>query len=498
MMNQGLGDWPRRRAEMSPDRTALIWDETETTYAELAERVYRLSSVLRDRGIHRGSRVAYFGTNHPAFFEVLFAVTALGATFVPVNHRLAVDEVTYILNDAEVSIVFYGADKSEHITDFIEATPSVKTWIPAETEIDELIRDADELREHVPVSLDDIAIIMYTSGTTGRPKGAMISHGNFTWATINQMIDLDIRKDDTSLAVAPLFHIGGLNGTVMSTFLKGGRTVILRGFEPESVLRAIDRYSVNSMFTVPTMLDMLSTHELYPQVNVSSLRSLVVGGAAPSDTTLERWLSRGVHIQQAFGMTEAAPTVTMLSSEDARSHRGSAGKRSFFTELKVVRSDGTDADVGEVGEVWLRGPNVIRGYWQRPDADDAFEADWYKSGDAALMDRDGYLYIRDRYKDMYISGGENVYPAEVENVLMSCPGVAEVAVIGVQDEKWGEVGVAVIVLQESQVLDEATVIAHARAHLAGYKVPKSVRIVASLPKTASGKITKQVLRDELR
>ena len=257
MMNQGLGDWPRRRAEMSPDRTAHIWDETETTYAELAERVYRLSTVLRDLGIHRGSRVAYFGTNHPAFFEVLFAATALGATFVPVNHRLAVDEVAYILNDAEVSIVFYGADKSEHIADFIEATPNVTTWIPAETEIDERIREVDELGEDVSVSLDDIAIIMYTSGTTGRPKGAMISHGNFTWATINQMIDLDIRKDDTSLAVAPLFHIGGLNGTVMSTFLKGGRTVILRGFEPESVLRAIDRYSVNSMFTVPTMLDML-------------------------------------------------------------------------------------------------------------------------------------------------------------------------------------------------------------------------------------------------
>lgn len=495
-MNEGLGDWPRRRAEMTPDRTALVWDQTETTFAELAERVARLATVLASKGVHRGSRVAYFGTNHPAFFDVLFATTALGATFVPVNHRLAVDEVAYILNDSHAELVFYGNDKLENITQYASATPAVREWLPAEIAIDDLIQDADPMTEHIGVTLDEIAIIMYTSGTTGRPKGAMLSHGNLTWATINQMIDLDIRKDDTALAVAPLFHIGGLNGTVMSTFLKGGRIVILRGFEPSSVLRAIDRHAITSMFTVPTMLDMLSTHELYEQVDVSSLRSLVVGGAPPSDVTLQRWLERGVAIQQAFGMTEAAPTVTMLSAEDARSHRGSAGKRSFFTELRVAREDGTTADVKEIGEVWLRGPNVITGYWQRPDASDSFEDGWYKSGDAAMLDEDGYLYIKDRYKDMYISGGENVYPAEVENVLMSCPGVAEVAVIGVPDEKWGEVGIAVVVAHD-QALTPDDVISHARELLAGYKVPKSVRITEALPKTASGKITKQVLRDQL-
>lgn len=494
-MNEGLGDWPRRRAEMTPNRTALIWDETETTYSELAERVYSLAKVLRAKGVQRGSRVAYFGTNHPAFFDVLFATTALGATFVPVNHRLAVDEVAYILADSQSEIVFYGEDKRDSIEHFAAAAPSVAEWIPAETEIDELIVDVEPLTETVGVSLDETAIIMYTSGTTGRPKGAMLSHGNLTWASMNQMIDLDIRKDDTTLAVAPLFHIGGLNGTALSTFVKGGRIVILRGFEPASVLRAIHRHAVTGFFTVPTMLDMLSTHELFAQVDVSSLRSLVVGGAPPSDITLQRWLSRGVAIQQAFGMTEAAPTVSMLSSEDAHSHRGSAGKRSFFTELKVMRADGTQANTNEVGEVWLRGPNVITQYWQRPDAADAFVDGWYKSGDAALLDEHGYLYIRDRYKDMYISGGENVYPAEVENVLMSCPGVAEVAVIGVPDEKWGEVGLAVIVANDAELTHDR-VVEHARAHLAGYKVPKAVSIVDSLPKTASGKITKQPLREQ--
>lgn len=498
MANNGIGSWPQRRAEMTPHRTALLFEDDEITYGELNERVARLSHALTEFGVRPGDRVAYLGTNHPAFFDVLFATLNVGAVLVPVNTRLAVEEVAFILSDSGTDIVFYGEDKRESIDRFRSAIPHVQQWIDAESTIDELITAHSPWQGNVPVEMDGPAIIMYTSGTTGRPKGAVLSHANITWASINQMIDLDIRPDETTLSVAPLFHIGGLNGTVLTTILKGGRVVILRGFDPAAVLTAIRDYRVNSFFAVPTMLDMLATHDQFPETDVSCIRSLVVGGAPPPDVTLDRWLKRGVPVQQAFGMTEAAPSVSMLAGEDAHERRGSAGKRSFFTELKIVDADGEIALPDVIGEILLRGPNVFSGYWQREDATrDAFDGEWYRSGDAGLLDADGYLYIRDRYKDMYISGGENVYPAEVENVLKSCPGIAEVAVIGVPDEKWGEVGLAIVVAEPGRDIVADAVIEHAKNHLAPFKVPKRVTVVDELPKTASGKITKQVLRANL-
>jgi fatty-acyl-CoA synthase len=336
---------------------------------------------------------------------------------------------------------------------------------------------------------------MYTSGTTGKPKGAVLTHGNMTWNATNQLLGLDFAQDERTLALGPLFHIGGLNGTVNPTLLRGGCVVIVRRFEPASVLEIIEQQRVNSFFAVPTMLDAMAREPGFATRDLSCIRSVNAAGAPLPLPTLRTWQDRGVTMQQAYGMTEAAPGCTVLDSADAVRKLGSAGKPVFFTDVKVVRPDGSDAGVDEVGEVVVSGPNVMAGYWDDPDQTAAVLVDgWYHTGDAGSIDAEGFLYIRDRYKDMIISGGENIYPAEVESALLELPEVAEAAVIGVPDEKWGEVGLALLIPSPGAAGDPDAVRTALRARLAGYKVPRHIRFVDQLPKTATGKVRKPDLR----
>ena len=316
-----------------------------------------------------------------------------------------------------------------------------------------------------------------------------------TWACLNQVLGFDLTGDERTLGLAPLFHIGGLNGSVNPTLLRGGCVVLVRGFDPAGTLEVIAQERVTSFFAVATMLDAMSRQPGFATLELSTLRTVAAAGA-PLPLPLRRtWLDRGVTVQQAYGMTESAPAGTVLDSADAVAKVGSAGKQQFFVDVKVVRPDGTDCDPGEVGEVLLSGPNLMQGYWDAPGATAAVLVDgWYHSGDAGSTDEDGYLYIRDRYKDMIISGGENVYPAEVESTMLELPEVAEVAVIGVPDLHWGEVGLAVVVPTPGAVQDPDALRSALRERLAGFKVPKEVRFVTELPKTATGKIRKPDLR----
>jgi fatty-acyl-CoA synthase len=360
---------------------------------------------------------------------------------------------------------------------------------------EELLAAADLEARDVPVSLDDPCLVMYTSGTTGRPKGAVLTHGNMTWNAVNQSMGMEFTQRERTLGLAPLFHIGGLNGTLNPTLLAGGCAVIVRGFDPGETLQVIEEQRVNSFFAVPTMLDAMARLPEFRTRNLSQLRTIGAAGAPLPLPTLRTWLDRGVTMQQAYGMTEAAPGCTVLDSADAVRKVGSAGKPLFFTDVRVVRPDGTDAGVDEVGEVIVQGPNVMAGYWDDPERTAEVLTDgWYHTGDAGSLDDEGFLYIRDRYKDMIISGGENVYPAEVESALLHLPGIEEAAVIGVPDQKWGEVGLAVLVATPGAQTDPDAVRTALRERLAGFKIPHHVRFVDALPKTATGKIRKFDLR----
>jgi fatty-acyl-CoA synthase len=504
MRNAGVGSWPARRARMAPHRAAWSFEGRTATYGELDERVRRLGHGLRSLGVGRGDRVAYLGVNHPALLETLFATGAVGAVAVLVNARLAVPEVRHILDDAGVVAVVHGAEHAAAAEALRPALPRVAHWVgvdgpddvPAATAFERLIAASPDEELDEPVDLEDPCVLMYTSGTTGVPKGAVISHGNMTWNNYNQLIAVDLRPDERTLAVAPLFHLGGLNLTVTPTMMRGGLVHVLRGFDPAKVLRTLAFERITSVFAVPAMLEAMQAQPEFASTDLSSLRTLLAGGAPLTRTTLDTWLARGVTLQQGYGMTEASPSGLLLDAEDARRKVGSAGKMSFFTDVRVVGDGGAPVKPGEVGEVVLSGPNLMTGYWNRPDATrEAFGDGWFRSGDAATVDDEGYVYISGRHKDMYISGGENVYPAEVENVLAALPGVRDAAVVGMPDERWGESGVAAIVASPGAEVDPAAVIAAVRSQLAAYKVPRDVVVVADLPRTASGKVRKHLLRD---
>jgi fatty-acyl-CoA synthase len=504
--NEGIGSWPERRLRSSPERDAIWFEGRTTTHGGFADRVRRAAAALAALGVRAGERVAWTGGNHPSALETLYACGQLGAIWVPVNARLTAPEAEYVLAHSGASVLVHGRDHGELADALRDRLPQVRSWIAAEPPLaggadslpyEQLLAAAVPEPRDQPVTLADPCLVMYTSGTTGRPKGAVLTHGNMFWNATNQLLGMDLTADERTLALAPLFHIGGLNGTVNPTLLRGGCAVLVRRFDPAETLQVIAEQQVTSFFAVPTMLDAMSREPDFATRDLTALRTIGAAGAAVPLPTLRTWLDRGVTMQQCYGMTEASPGCTVLDPADAERKVGSAGKPLFFTDLRVVRPDGTDADVDEVGEVVVSGPNVMAGYWNDPEQTAAaLREGWYSTGDAGSLDAEGFLTIRDRYKDMIISGGENIYPAEIESALLELPGVLEAAVIGVPDQRWGEVGLAVVVPSPGTPEDPDAIRTALRERLAGFKVPRHVEFVDELPKTATGKIRKPDLRSQ--
>ena len=489
-------DWIAHHADLTPDAEALIDDGRDLviTYAALEDRTRRLASWLMGSGVGEGDRVAFLAGNTTDAFEALFACAKLGAVLVPLNWRLAVPELQFIVDDCRPSVLIFEDDHAQAASELDIAT-KLELGAPYEA----AKASADPGRA-TPVSAthDDPWAIMYTSGTTGRPKGAIVTHGMVFWNAVNIGDAVQLTSASTNLNVLPTFHTGGLNLYTTPVLHLGGRSVNLREFDPARLFHWLESGEVTHFFGVPSVYQFLAEDPHWEDADLSRVRSWACGGAPMPVTLLERYAARDVVIRQGMGLTETSPTVFLTDEPHALTKAGSVGKPCLHTEIRIVDEDGADVETGEIGELWVRGPNVTPGYWERPEANaESFTDGWLHTGDAARRDDDGYVYIVDRWKDMFISGGENVYPAEVEQVLFRHPDVQDVAVIGVPDERWGEVGIAVVVPRDPESFDPDSLLASCESALARYKIPKRVRLTDELPRNAAGKVLKRRLRADV-
>jgi fatty-acyl-CoA synthase len=514
MENFGIGSWLERRRPKSGSKTALINGDRELSYEQLAGRSVRLASALRNGGVTKGDRVAYLGDNHPSFLETLFACGQLGAIFVPLNTRLAPPEIQFQLQDCGTETLIHARS-----LDVLAAAGAAGTAVTRRISVDDsadaatsgsaggqgtttaedygsvLAAGADQYVDEA-VGLDDGAMILYTSGTTGNPKGALLTHGNIVWNCMNVIVDFDFVSTDVALMISPMFHVASLDMGVLPTLLKGGTVVLEPRFDPARTLELIEKHRATTISGVPTTYQMLCEHPAWDSTDLSSLNKLTCGGSAVPLRVLEAYEKRGLRFSNGYGMTETAPGASTLPAARSREKAGSSGLPHFFTDVRIADFDGTVAAPGAVGEIQVKGPNVIHEYWNRPAATSESYAPggWFKSGDMGYKDDEGFVFVSDRLKDMIISGGENIYPAEVEQAITELDAVGSVAVIGVPDEKWGEVPRAVVLLREGALLTETDLRAHLEGRLARYKIPKSVVFVDEMPRTASGKIRKNDLR----
>ena len=485
-----LGRWIRDRARTTPARVAIDFDGRRVTYAELDERSERLAADLLAAGLGGGDRVATLTGNSPEHVEVFFACAKAGFLLVPLSWRLSPAELAYQLDDCEPAVFLVEDEYSESADTTLERA-SVE---PQRRRLGEISENGGQV--DADVADDDPLFLIYTSGTTGRPKGALLTHANCFWTNLSFDLGTGIVGDDVALQVLPQFHCGGWNVQPLLTWWKGGTVVLERSFDAERCLALIAEKRVTTLMGVPAIYLFMAQEPGFETADLASVRQAVVGGAPMPEALLETWSARGIDIVQGYGLTEAAPNVLCLPAEDAVRKVGFAGKPYPYVEV-ALRDPGSGhlLDGYGEGELVVRGPNVFAGYWGNPEATAAAIIDgWLLTGDLAERDDEGFYRICARLKDMYISGGENVYPAEVESVLHEHPAVADVAVVAVADERWGEVGIAAVVVADARTVDEEELLDHCRARLARFKVPKGVRFVDELPRSGMGKVLKDALR----
>ncbi len=501
----GIGYWLTKREVISPLKEAVVDGERRLTYRQLNRRVNRLSWALKGLGLAKGDRLAMLSLNRLEFVEVIMAAAKLGLILVPLNWRLTAAELAYILTDSGARTLIFdpelerlageitaSVDFDNRVVLGSKACLNAQPYEPLLAEQSEAEPEPDQ-----PVDLDTPHIIMYTAGTTGRPKGAVLSQGASFWNALNLQVDLEFTSVDRDLLVLPMFHIGGIGLFTLPMLYVGGTVIIQRSFDPAECLKLLEKEDITLFFGVPAIFLMLIQFPEFRPEAFKDVRLVMSGGAPLPVSLIQSYRERGVILQQGFGMSEAAPSIAVLPRERALAKAGSIGRPVFHLEVMIADEDLNELPRGEVGELVMRGPNIMQGYWNRPEATEAaFAGGWFHSGDLARMDEDGDLFIVDRKKDMFISGGENVYPAEVENAIHELDQVSEAAVIGVKDAKWGEVGKAVVVLKEGRSLTEEELIDFLKTRLAKYKIPKSVAFVDALPRNAAGKVLKNVLRRE--
>jgi len=498
---QGIAYWIDKRACITPERIALTGETRTLTYKEMAGEMNSLARTLAlGYSIQRGDRVAILARNRIEYFTLLFAIAKIGAMAVPLNNRLSAPELEFQLRDSAPKMLiadqeFYemgrqlkqsGAVSNLVPMDPQESQPSLYTRM---LEYSDAPFEAPEADGSLPF------LIIYTSGTTGRPKGAVLTQENMYWNAVNNNLALEITSEDKILTILPLFHIGGIGLFALPGLLAGAEIIVPNRFLPEQTLQLIEQKGVTICMGVPTIFDALRKTPAFHTTNLSSLRWFYSGGAPCPLELIRYYHERGIPLGQGFGMTETSPTVFMLMKEDYRKHAGSIGKPVMFCDVRIVDNQGRDVPRGEIGELWVKGPNLFKEYWNLPEETaKSHSGGWFRTGDLAKMDEDGFFHIAGRKKEMIISGGENVYPLEVEQVLYAHPGIAEAAVWGIPDEKWGEVPVAAVAFSAGTSLTQEELAAYCMSRLAKYKCPKHFFIMESLPKNATGKIDKVTLK----
>jgi len=497
---------------LSPEKTAIIDAATgaKLSYRELDERATRLANYLRETcGVGSGDRISILATNRAEILEAYFAAAKLTAILVPLNYRLAAPELQYILEDCEPKVLIYERAFRATVAR-LRREATLRHYLALDDgegaegteeqayEAALLSAKADRVEvEHFDAEMP--ALIIYTSGTTGRPKGALLSHRMLAWNSINTNLNWDLVSTDITTVHAPLFHTGGLNVLTLPLLHVGATVIILRTFDAERVLEIIEQYQCTIFFGVPTMFQMMMETASFEKTDFSSLRYFISGGAPCPIPLIEAYQKRGVAFTQGYGLTEVGPNCFKLAVEDAVRKAGSVGFPSFHSEARIVDEKGRDVERGQVGELILRGGHICSGYWQNMEATEAaLSGPWFYTGDLARQDAEGYYYIVGRAKDMIISGGENIYPAEVEAVLHDHPAVASAALIGLPDPKWGEMPVAVLVAKQNRALTPDEIVEFCSGKLARYKIPKRVVFVEEFPLLASGKVFKRALVEEIQ
>ncbi|HVZ98796.1 MAG TPA: AMP-binding protein [Caulobacterales bacterium] len=505
-MGVDLIDIAAKRAELTPERIAFVdvlSGETRT-YRQLNARATRCANALEGLGVAAGDRVAVLCRNRIEFFEIQLACAKVGAILAPLNWRMPPGELGPVLEDCEPVVLFYGGEDAMTAAAVARGGMRLVALDPADGEgacYGALLTAASAERQARAWPADDAWCLLYTSGTTGTPKAVIQTYQMALVNHVNASHAFGLRDGDHTLNFLPLFHAAGIHLLSLPTLFAGGTVHVLSGFDADVVIQLIASRQVDVFFGVPAVYQQLSLHPRFDEIELTHVRAWGCGGAPLPDVLAERFAAKGVLVCNGYGMTETGPTAFVAAPQDALAKIGSVGRPQLLLEARIVDSGGREAEVGDVGEIWMRGPGVTPGYWRRPEETArTFSPDgWLKSGDLGRRDPDGCFYVVGRIKEMYISGGENVYPAEVENVLARHSAVLEAAVVAAHDEKWGEVGHAFVMLRPgAPKVDGARLIHFCRRHLAAYKAPRYVTIVEDFPRTPSGKVQKHLLREPER
>ncbi len=514
-MKVNIGSWATRNGQIFRGKTALVVVGRTVSYKQMDERINRLASALKSRGLTKGDRVALLLFNSIEYVEAFFACAKVGMIAVPLNFRLSAEELGYVLNDCKASALLYDPMLTPQAEALAASVPSLSLLVrtplfgdaaaaslppaPDRPIYGELLASgstAETLDEEV--GGDDVVLLMYTSGTTGKPKGVMLTHDNCFFQSVNGWA-LGISPDVISLVVLPLFHVGGLNGSVTPILHAGGTIILVPKFEPADVLRLVEEHKAHGIMAVPTVYQMLLEHPDFKTRNLSSLQVLISGGAPLPEALMNSYHELGFEMRQGYGLTEASPGVSGMGPRDDRKKPGSVGRPCLYTNVRIISDQGETLPDGEVGEIIVRGPNVMKGYWGLESETSAVLKDgWLYTGDLGYFDADGYLYIAGRKKEMIISGGENVYPGEIEQVLCNHPDVAIAAVVGAPHDLWGEVPVAFVMPFPGKTPAPQALVEFVAQRLAKYKVPREVFVESILPMNAAGKILKNELKGRLK
>jgi acyl-CoA synthetase (AMP-forming)/AMP-acid ligase II len=505
-----LGDIPIRYAKLTPDREALVFEDTRLTWKAFNERINRLANWLLSMGFKAGDTVSALAQNCNQYYELYYAAFKIGLINAPINYRLSPSEMLYLVNFSQSRILFVGAEYFEFVEENRDVMEHVQMLVsfdgPASgmQDYEALLERSSPAEPGLEIDEEEVAVISYTGGTTGLPKGAMLTHRNFFTVIRTILIYGELSGNDVTLQVLPPFHL-----TIWQTLLthyNGGKSVLNKKLDLHHIMGLFSKEKVTFINLVPVLLNWIVNDPDFDDYDFSSLRNITYGGSPIPTPVLEKCLEKMTpRFSQGFGLTESTLLATVLGAEDhvlsddplKKKHLKSVGQEAYHNEVKVVDDDGNELSPGEIGEIIIKGPNVMKGYWRDPEQTaDRIRGGWLYSNDMGYFDEDGYLYIVDRKQFMIITGGENVYPKEVEDVLYQHPAISEAAVVSAPDEKWGETVAAVIVLREGASLTEEEVISFTREHLAGYKCPRIVVFVDSLPKTPIMKIDSMKVREQ--